>query len=223
MINYSFENFLFKQIKLSQSRFSSSCKLGNSAQFSIKTPIELNTLCFVLMIIHCTSRSCHVIYTNTSVCAQRMGELEFKKIPRKSSTAIHCLVIRYFKTSLKTILLVLGGSKVEKSNQGEENFGSSITNTIIKKIKKFKKNVRFEKIFIHSHLPLPSDFRDTSYLRYNSSHVLVLILPEFIKKIRTQLVNLLPPNSRNNEFRNSRLVWSLLFSLIAQDLTYLCI
>ena len=51
-----------------------------------------------------------------SVCAQRMGELEFKKIPRKSSTAIHCLVIRYFKASLKTILLVLGGSKVEKSN-----------------------------------------------------------------------------------------------------------
>ena len=109
MINYSYENFLFKQIKLSQSRFSSSCKLGNSAQFSIKTPIELNTLCFVLMIIHCTSRSCHVIYTNTSVCAQRMGELEFKKIPRKSSTATHCLVIRYFKASLKTILLVLGG------------------------------------------------------------------------------------------------------------------
>ena len=109
MINYSFENFLFKQIKLSQPRFSSSCKLGNSAQFAIKTPIELNTLCFVLMIIHCTSRSCHVIYTNTSVCAQRMGELEFKKIPRKSSTAIHCLVICYFKASLKTILLVLGG------------------------------------------------------------------------------------------------------------------
>ena len=116
MINYSFENFLFKQIKLSQSCFSSSCKLGNSAQFSRKTPIELNTLCFVLMIIHCTSRSCHIIYTNTSVCAQRMSELEFKKIPRKSSTAIHCLVIRYFKASLKTILLVLGGSKVEKSN-----------------------------------------------------------------------------------------------------------
>ena len=78
-INYSFENFLFKQIKLSQPRFSSSCKLGNSAQFLIKTPIKLNTLCFVLMIIHCTSRSCHVMYTNTSVCAQRMGELEFKK------------------------------------------------------------------------------------------------------------------------------------------------
>ena len=81
MINYSFEDLLFKQIKLSQPRFSSSCKLGNSAQFSIKTPIELNTFCFVLMIIHCTSRSCHVIYTNTSVCAQRMGELEFKKTP----------------------------------------------------------------------------------------------------------------------------------------------
>ena len=108
MINYSFENFLCKQIKLSQSRFSSSCQLGNSAQFSIKTPIELNTLCFVLMIIHCTSRSCHFIYTNTSVCAQRMGELELKKIPRKSSTSTHCLVIRYFKASLKTILLVLG-------------------------------------------------------------------------------------------------------------------
>ena len=137
MINYSFENFLFKQIKLSQSRFSSSCKLGNSAQFSIKTPIELNTLCFVLMIIYCTSRSCHVIYTNTSVCAQRMGELELKKKPRKSSTAIHCLVIRYFKASLKTIRCQ-GGSKVEKINQGEENFGSSITNTIIIK-KKFKK------------------------------------------------------------------------------------
>ena len=114
---------------------------------------------------------------------------------------------------------------MEKINKGEENFGSSITNTIIikKKYKSLQKNVRFEKFLIHSHLPLPSDFRDTSYLTHNSSHVLVLILPEFIKKIRTQLVNLLPPNSRNNEFRNSRLVWSMLISLIAQDLTYLCV
>ena len=56
-----------------------------------------------------------------------------------------------------------------------------------------------------------------SYTRYNSSHVLVLILSEFIKKIRTQLVNSVPTNPRNNVFRNSRLVWSLFSSFLSRD------
>ena len=77
IMNHEVENFLFKQIKLSQPRFSSSCKLGNSAQFPMKTANELNTLCFVLMIIHYTPLSCDVNNTNTSVCAQPMGELQF--------------------------------------------------------------------------------------------------------------------------------------------------
>ena len=41
--------------KCAQPHDSLSCKLGNSAQFSIRTPIELNTLCFVLILIHYTS------------------------------------------------------------------------------------------------------------------------------------------------------------------------
>ena len=65
------------------------CTPGNSAQLSLRTPTELDTLCFILILIHYTSLSGDVINTNTSVGAQPTVELEFQKIPGKNSCVTH--------------------------------------------------------------------------------------------------------------------------------------
>ena len=78
-----------------------------------------------------------VINTNTSVGAQPTGELELQKIPGKKQLcdSLTCHPLFYIKkiTSLKTVLSVLRGVYVEKSTQGEKDFGSSLTNTIKKR------------------------------------------------------------------------------------------
>ena len=63
------EMIKYSSKKCAQPHNSLSCKLGNSAQFSIRTPIELNTLCFVLILIHYTSLNGDFVNTNTPVCA----------------------------------------------------------------------------------------------------------------------------------------------------------
>ena len=88
-------------------------------------------------------------------------------------------------TSLKTVLSVLRGVYVEKSTQGEKDFGSSLTNTI----KKRSLWAIFNSQPPATSLWFPWHFRIS---------IFVFILPQFKMQIRTQLVNLVPTNPRNN-------------------------
>ena len=103
--------------------------------------------------------------------AQPTGELELQKIPGKKQLcdSLTCHPLFYIKkiTSLKTVLSVLRGVYVEKSTQGEKDFGSSLTNTI-------KKHSLWAIFNIHSHLLPTCDLHDTFVLVFSYLYCLNL-------------------------------------------------